>query len=86
MSSVSTPPDAVKRKRTDTIIDAIKQSIVDDNLLPGDRLPQEKDLMTRFSAGKSTVREALKALEAQGLIRTRTGPGGGAFIDSMPEA
>lgn len=85
MSSVSTPPEAVKRKRTDTIIDAIKQSIVDDNLLPGDRLPQEKDLMVRFSAGKSTVREALKALEAQGLIRTRTGPGGGAFIDSMPE-
>lgn len=82
----SRPPEAVKRKRTDEIVDAIKQSIVDDNLLPGDRLPQEKELIARFSAGKSTVREALKALEAQGLIRTRTGPGGGAFIDSMPEA
>jgi GntR family transcriptional repressor for pyruvate dehydrogenase complex len=31
------------------------------------------------------VREALKSLEVQGLIRTRTGPGGGAFIESMSE-
>lgn len=78
--------EPTRRKRTDEIVDAIKDAIVRDNLQPGDRLPQEKDLATRFAAGKSTVREALKSLEVQGLIRTRTGPGGGAFIEPMSEA
>ncbi|WP_148180559.1 FadR/GntR family transcriptional regulator, partial [Klebsiella pneumoniae] len=68
------------------IVNAIKESIVADNLTPGDRLPQEKELIERYSASKSTVREALKSLEVQGLIRTKTGPGGGAFIDAMTES
>lgn len=74
-----------RRKRTDLIVDAIKQMIVEQGLGPGDRLPQEKDLMTQFSAGKSTVREALKSLEVQGLVSVRTGPGGGAAIERMSE-
>ena len=74
-----------RRKRTDLIVDAIKQMIVERDLGPGDRLPQEKDLMTQFSAGKSTVREALKSLEVQGLVSVRTGPGGGAAIERMSE-
>lgn len=41
--------------------------------------------MEQFTASKGTIREALKSLEVQGLIRTRTGPGGGAFIDTMSE-
>ncbi|MGY2799506.1 GntR family transcriptional regulator, transcriptional repressor for pyruvate dehydrogenase complex [Ewingella americana] len=80
-----TQNEPTRRKRTDEIVDAIKESIISDNLLPGDRLPQEKDLITRYAAGKGTVREALKSLEVQGLIRTKTGPGGGAFIESMTE-
>jgi GntR family transcriptional regulator, transcriptional repressor for pyruvate dehydrogenase complex len=73
------------RKRTDEIVDAIKRSIIDLSLEPGDRLPQEKDLMIQFAASKGTVREALKSLEVQGLIRTRTGPGGGAFLERTSE-
>lgn len=76
---------AARRKRTDLIVDAIKQMIVEEGLGPGDRLPQEKDLMTQFAAGKSTVREALKSLEVQGLVRVRTGPGGGAAIERTSE-
>jgi GntR family transcriptional regulator, transcriptional repressor for pyruvate dehydrogenase complex len=74
-----------RRKRSDTIVDALKQMIMQHGLAPGDRLPQEKELMSQFSAGKSTVREALKSLEVQGLITVRTGPGGGAFIARMSE-
>ena len=51
--------------------------------MPGDRLPQEHELIDRLQVSKGTVREALKILETQGLIRTRTGPGGGAFISQM---
>lgn len=80
------PPGPVRRKRTDAIVDAIKDLIVEKGLGPGDRLPQEKELMAQYAAGKGTVREALKALEVQGLIRIRTGPGGGAFIERMSES
>lgn len=80
------PPGPARRKRTDAIVDAIKDLIVEQGLGPGDRLPQEKELMAQYAAGKGTVREALKALEVQGLIRIRTGPGGGAFIERMSES
>ena len=77
--------DPPRRKRADAIVDAIKRMIVEHGLAPGDRLPQERELLAQFSASKGTVREALKALEVQGLISVRTGPGGGAFIERMSE-
>lgn len=85
--TLASPPPASRprRKRTDEIVDALKRMIVEHGLGPGDRLPQERELMAQFSASKGTVREALKALEVQGLIGVRTGPGGGAFIERMGE-
>ena len=50
---------------------------------PGDRLPSEQDLIARFGMSKGTIREATRILEAQGLVRTRTGPGGGAFVHEV---
>lgn len=73
------------RNRPHQVAEAIKQSILSDAMLPGDRLPQEPTLIERFQVSKGTVREALKILETQGIIRTRTGPGGGAFITDVPE-
>lgn len=67
-------------KRPTEIAESLKDLIVWHGLKPGDRLPQERELMNLFKASKSSVREALGALQAQGLLRTRTGPGGGAFI------
>ncbi|MDH7799256.1 MULTISPECIES: FCD domain-containing protein [unclassified Beijerinckia] len=72
-------------KRGDVIADLIKQSIVTDGLKPGDRLPTEKQLVEKYEAGKASVREALKSLEVQGLIRTSTGPTGGSFIAEVTE-
>lgn len=73
------------QKRTDEIAEQIKRSIIAHGLEPGDRLPQEKDLISEFAASKGTIREALKSLEVQGLVRLRTGPGGGAFVERMSE-
>jgi GntR family transcriptional regulator, transcriptional repressor for pyruvate dehydrogenase complex len=84
-SAAASRANPARRKRTDEIADAIKRLIVEHGLGPGDRLPQEKELMAQYAAGKGTVREALKSLEVQGLIRIRTGPGGGAFIERMSE-
>ena len=73
------------RKRPDQVIEQIKNWIMDQGLRPGHRLPQEEALIAIFGVSRGTIREALKALEAQGLIRLRTGPGGGAFIGHVSE-
>lgn len=91
MSASDVDPQAIiiqprperRLKRTDDIAERIKDLIVEQSLKPGDRLPNEKALIDLFHASKSTVREALKALETQGLIRTRTGPGGGTFVAQL---
>jgi GntR family transcriptional repressor for pyruvate dehydrogenase complex len=59
-------------------IQTIKQIhaiIQTDSLRPGDRLPSERELSERLSVGRSSVREALRALELLGLIETKRGEG-----------
>jgi GntR family transcriptional regulator, transcriptional repressor for pyruvate dehydrogenase complex len=51
------------------------------HLKPGDRLPTERELMESFQCSKGSAREALKALEVEGLVSTRTGPTGGAYLN-----
>jgi len=70
-------------RRRETISEQIKEMIVARNLQPGDRLPAERELMEQFQASKGSIREALSALRSQGLIRTRTGPGGGVFLSQI---
>lgn len=82
-------PEAAKRrgkKRPLRIADEIKDWIVVHGLQPGDRLPGERELIDRFKASKGTIREALQALETQGLVRSRTGPGGGTFVEALSGA
>ncbi|MGM0784452.1 MAG: FadR/GntR family transcriptional regulator [Pseudomonadota bacterium] len=68
------------------VADTIKGWIVDRQLMPGDRLPGEAELMETLDVSKGTVRESTRVLEAQGLVVTRTGPGGGVFVCKMSEA
>jgi len=78
--------DRPKRvSRPGEVSEAIKLWIAGQGKMPGDRLPQEPDLIRIFGVSKGTIREALKVLETQGLVKTRTGPGGGAFITEMLE-
>lgn len=48
-----------------------------------DRLPSEADLAETFAVSRPTVREALKRLAAQSLIRTERGAFGGAFVHRL---
>ena len=48
-----------------------------------DRLPSEAELAEQFEVSRPTVREALKRLAAQSLIRTQRGAFGGAFINQI---
>ncbi|WP_424973901.1 FadR/GntR family transcriptional regulator [Dinoroseobacter sp. S124A] len=65
------------------IADAIKDAILREDLLVDDRLPSEAELSERFEVSRPTVREALKRLAAQNLIRTQRGATGGAFVNRL---
>jgi GntR family transcriptional regulator, transcriptional repressor for pyruvate dehydrogenase complex len=62
------------------IVDQIKLLIRDGRLKPGDRLPSERELCGCFGVSRVTVREALRVLEAGGLIAIRVGARGGSFV------
>ncbi len=63
------------------IADQIRAAITDGTLSADDRLPTEEELARRFNVSRPTIREALKRLAAQNLIRSRRGPTGGTFIN-----
>lgn len=73
-----------QQKRADLVAEEIKRLITEKNLKPGDRLPREVELQEMFSVSKSTIREALKSLEVQGLIKVSTGPMGGGRVIEVP--
>lgn len=73
-----------KQKRADLVAEELKRLITQRNLKPGDKLPQEVKLQQTFAVSKSTIREALKSLEVQGLISVSTGPAGGGTIVEVP--
>lgn len=77
------PQGRKRHKLSDMIVEDVKHWIVSEKKQPGDRLPNEKELIELFGVSKGTIREALKALEVRGLIATRTGPGGGAYLQQV---
>lgn len=62
------------------IADAIRADIASGKLAADQRLPSESELAEAHGVSRATVREALKRLAAQSLIRTRRGAAGGAFV------
>ena len=69
------PPDLPAQ-----IAKALRDAILSGELTADDRLPSESDLAETFDVSRPTVREALKRLAAQSLIRTERGAFGGAFV------
>jgi DNA-binding FadR family transcriptional regulator len=65
------------------IAKAIRDAIVDGQLIVDERLPSEAELSDQFQVSRATVREALKRLAAQSLIRTQRGAFGGAFVNRL---
>ena len=68
-------------KVSDLIIEQIKSAIHAGMLKPGDRLPSERELAERFQASRISIREALKRLEASGLVTVKVGSG--VFVAQM---
>jgi len=60
----------------------IVDEITDRRLVPGDRLTPEREMLVQYGVGRGTLREALRFLEIQGIVRMKSGPGGGAVVNS----
>lgn len=72
-------PVVVSRAST-AIVGQIRSAIVSGRLAQGERLPPERTLAEQFGVSRVTVRDALRGLEAMGLIEVRVGARGGAFV------
>ena len=53
----------------------IQDFIVQGGLMPGDRLPPERELARQLGVSRTVIREAIKALQERGLVRVLTGSG-----------
>ncbi|MEH7380500.1 FadR/GntR family transcriptional regulator [Bacillus sp. JJ1533] len=67
----------IKRKQTVTeiVIDRIRTYITENQCQPGDRLPTEKEIVDMLGVSRTSVREALKSLQSNGIIEMKQGSG-----------
>ena len=69
----------VVARASSAIAEQIRTAIVTGQIIPGERLPPERELAEQFGVSRVTVRDALRVLEAMGLIEVKVGARGGAF-------
>ncbi|QTJ70276.1 FadR family transcriptional regulator (plasmid) [Rhodococcus sp. ZPP] len=80
-----TRPPEMPQKRGEMIAQRIVRMIQEQGLKPGDPLPVESEMYEFFGVGRSTLREALRVLEQQGVIVIRPGRGGGPTV-GLPDS
>lgn len=87
------PPTGVRRagghgaalKAYEQVADVLRRRVVAGELEPGARLPTETALASEFGVSRATVRESLRLLAAQSLVRTAKGATGGSYV-TVPSA
>lgn len=89
MTEVRTPDWApVARSRAhELVVQAIEDQIMSGALAVGDPLPPERELASRLEVSRAGVREAVRVLEGQGVLRARVGSGAdaGTFVAALPD-
>lgn len=81
------PWHPVARSRSyELVVDQIEEQILAGTLHVGDRLPGERDLAQHLQVSRAAVREAIRTLEAQGVVRSGVGSGkdAGTIVSAMP--
>ena len=68
------------------VLEQLREAILSGRIRPGDRLPGERQLCESFGVGRPTLREALRSLEATGMIEVRPGKGGGSYAVTPSES
>lgn len=73
--------EPVKKIRLyESIVKQIQQLITTGRLVPGQKLPPERELAEDLGVSRTSIREALRALEMMGYLESRVGMGGGTYI------
>lgn len=68
------------------VVEQIEDAVRRGDLQAGARLPSERDLMKEFQVSRSTVREALRVLQSNGVLRSRPGdPNGAELLELGPD-
>ena len=67
-------------KASDVLAGELRERILSGEFPEGAALPPERELVVQTQMSRATVREALRILEVQGLVRIKTGRAGGAFV------
>ena len=79
--------ESLKRRRVyESVADQIRQAIFSGQIEPGHKLPPEREMAERFETSRMALREALRALEQEGMISIKRGFGGGAFVADFDRA
>jgi len=73
-------------KRSELVALQIVEDIVAQGLVQGDKLPLESEMLSQYGVSRSSLREALRLLDVQGLITIRPGPGGGTEVGKIDPA
>jgi GntR family transcriptional regulator, transcriptional repressor for pyruvate dehydrogenase complex len=74
------PPSSRPRKTAMILAQQIIDEIVDNDLVPGTPLLSEAEMVARYDVARGTLRETLRFLEMQGVVKIKTGPGGGPVV------
>ena len=82
----SQPPPEPGPRVWEQVLAQLERMLVAGEVRPGQRLPGERVLAADLGVGRSSVREALRVMEAMGLLRAQTGsgPNAGAMIVARP--
>ena len=67
-------------KASDVLAGELRERILNGELAEGAPLPAERELVKQTQMSRATVREALRILEVQNLVRVKAGRAGGAFV------
>jgi GntR family transcriptional repressor for pyruvate dehydrogenase complex len=68
-------PPSARRERGESVVEKLRREILLGRYQPGSRLPPERELSLKLGTNRNTLREALRTLESEKLVRARQGDG-----------
>src|SRR5690349_16713412 len=75
MLQEAVPPPSARRNTGESVVEKLRREILLGKYQPLDRLPPERELAQRLGTNRNTLREALRILESERLVRARQGDG-----------
>ena len=85
-ASPASPSDARGPQAFEVVLGWVDAQILEGRLTVGDQLPAERELATSLDVSRAAVREAVRTLQAQGVVQSSVGAGaaGGTRLTSVP--